>query len=564
VKNPRSNEACLTSHQQDKEFEMKMNVRGLRLFFLVAVTCFALLLTLAGRGEIVFATHAPTTGRDVPAAPVTTITVDSGGDPDTSKSATCETATPCTLRRAIVQARKLGEAERPVLIAFDIPQEASEGYDSALEIWKIQVQSTSDPAVFRTLDGGQITIDGSTQPGGRTDGPKIVIVGPGSGNKDGLIVGTNAAGGHDGNEIRGLGFQNFKNHLIVNSNGNLIEDNWFGLADDGAKPFLRNDDPQDGSGSSGIALSAGGSGNEIRENVFLGFDGVAAALRGDGNSFVNNHVGTAADGAVPGKQTDPSLICTAADWLGGGGVSMEGNDHTVIGNVFAGLRQQISQTSMQPDAIRVTGNGHLIQDNRIGVDDDDEKVGVCGRGVYLSDGPKQVEVSDNTIVNPGLSGISLNGALYDGNTLRANIIEQQTAWVHIEGNPKEEDAIQVGPSLSDAFQAFKPAKVTEISATSVSGVSGDGSACPNCVVEIFLDDVDGIAEALQSLAVVTAAADGSWSAPLPFELSPSQGLRTTSTTAQFNTIPGMSAGTTTGLSASYVSGYEVYLPLVRK
>jgi hypothetical protein len=39
--------------------------------------------------------------------------VDSGGDPDTSKSATCETATPCTLRRAIVQARKLGEAERP-------------------------------------------------------------------------------------------------------------------------------------------------------------------------------------------------------------------------------------------------------------------------------------------------------------------------------------------------------------------------------------------------------------------------------------------------------------------
>jgi len=32
----------------------------------------------------------------------------------------------------------------------------------------------------------------------------------------------------------------------------------------------------------------------------------------------------------------------------------------------------------------------------------------------------------------------------------------------------------------------------------------------------------------------------------------------------FNTIPGMSAGTTTGLSALYVSGYEVYLPLVRK
>ena len=115
--------------------------------------------------------------------------------------------------------------------------------------------------------------------------------------------------------------------------------------------------------------------------------------------------------------------------------------------------------------------------------------------------------------------------------------------------------------MSEAFQAFKPAKVTEIDGVSVSG---DGSACPNCTVEIFLDDVDAIAEALQSLAVVTAAADGSWSATLPFELSPSQGLRTTSTTAQFNTIPGMGAGTTTGLSALYVSGHEVYLPLVQK
>ena len=70
------------------------------------------------------------------------------------------------------------------------------------------------------------------------------------------------------------------------------------------------------------------------------------------------------------------------------------------------------------------------------MDDDDEKVGVCGRGVYLSDGPKQVEVSDNTIVNPGLSGISLNGALYNENTLRANVIEQQAAWVEIPGTPK--------------------------------------------------------------------------------------------------------------------------------
>ncbi len=498
-----------------------------------------------------------------PAVPAdTTITVDSGTDPDNSKSKTCVSDTPCTLRRAIVQARLLSAGERPVLIEFNIPADPAEGYVSSLGIWKIEILTTSDPSVFRYLEGGQVTIDGTLQPGGTTNGPKIFIVGPGTGQKDGLIVGTNAAGGHDGNEIRGLAFQNFKTHLIVNSNDNLIEDSWFGLSDDGTEPFLRNDDAQDGSGSAGVALSAGVTGNTIQNNVFLGFDGVAAAIRGDANTFSTNYVGTASNGTVSGKQTNPSLICTTVDWLGGGGISMEGDDHTIDGNIFAGLRQEIFQISTQPDAIRVTGTGHLIQNNQIGVDSAADTVGVCGRGIFLSNGPKETQVLNNTIVNPSLSSISLNGALYDENTLRTNIIEKDTAWPQIEGNPKGEDAIQVGPSMTDDFEAFRPAKVTEIDGTSVSGTSGDGSACPNCVIEIFLDDTDTITETLQSLAVVTADANGNWTATLTAELTAGQGLRTTSTTAQYNTIPYMNAGTTTALSELYISGYEIYLPLV--
>ena len=523
---------------------------------LIAVAFLLLIVPLSSGSGVVLAKEAV----DFPYA--TTITVNSTDDPDTSKSKTCETDTPCTLRRAIVQARLA--PDRPVLIQFDIP-DSDPGYDSALKIWKIEVQSTSDPSVFRTLEGGQITIDGSTQPGGRAEGPKIIIVGPSTGSKDGLIVGANAAGGHDGNTIRGLGFQNFKNHVIVNSNDNIIEDNWFGLSDDGTEPYLRNDDPQDGSGSSGVALSAGVTGNTIRNNVFLGFDGVAAALRGDANTFADNYVGTAADGTVPNKQTDPSLICTTVDWLGGGGISMEGNDHVITNNVFAGLRQEIFSLSTQPDAIRLIGTGHRIEDNQIGFDGDGNKVGVCGRGIYFSDGPKEVQATDNAIVDSGMSGISLNGALYNENTLRGNTIEKSEAWPHIQGNPKGEDAIQIGPSLPDAFEAFKPAQVTEIDGTAVSGTSGENSACPNCVVEVFLDDTDAITETLQSLAVVTADASGNWSAALPFELSAGQGLRTTSTSAQYNTIPGMKAGTTTGLSVLYTgvgSDYKIYLPLV--
>jgi hypothetical protein len=64
------------------------------------------------------------------------------------------------------------------------------------------------------------------------------------------------------------------------------------------------------------------------------------------------------------------------------------------------------------------------------------------------------------------------------------------------------------------------------------------------------------------LVVVTANASGNWTATLPAALTAGQGLRTTSTSGKHNTITGMSLGTTTGLSALYLPGYQVFLPLV--
>lgn len=503
------------------------------------------------------------------ADPVTVITVTSGTDPDTSKSTTCYSGTaqpPCTLRRAIVEARLLPPEARPVKITFNIPADPSEGYNAALKIWKIHVLATTDPSVFRTLEGGQIQIDGSTQPGGRTNGPSIMIVGPTTGQKDGIIVGVNTTGDHDDNVIRGLGFQNFKTHVIVNSNNNLIEDNWFGLADDGQSPFLRGDNPEDGSGSSGVALSDGVAGSLIQNNVFLGLDGTAATLRGENNTFASNLVGTAADGLVPGKQTAPDLNCTPVDWLGGGGLTIEGPGQIVENNVFAGLRQQIFVMSTQPSAVYLIAGcqNSIIRNNRIGLDIADNPIGVCGRGIYMSDSPQNVQVLNNTIYETGLSAITLNGVFYNANLLRGNTVEKRFQWTQVEGNAKPESAIQLGTSLPDPFEFFKPAKVTSIQGTAVNGTQGEGNPCPNCVIEIFLDDTDVITEALQSLAVVTADANGNWTATLPFELEAGQGLRTTSTTAAYNTIPNIHAGTTSGLSELYIGGYKLHLPLMVK
>lgn len=117
----------------------------------------------------------------------TVITVTSGTDPDDSPSKTCYTdpygppgppTSPFTLRRAIVEASALAESARPIQIRFNIPENVSDGWDNTLGIWKI-VLDTKDTVALGRLKDGQIIIDGSTQPGGRSDGPKIIIVSPG-------------------------------------------------------------------------------------------------------------------------------------------------------------------------------------------------------------------------------------------------------------------------------------------------------------------------------------------------------------------------------------------------
>jgi len=499
----------------------------------------------------------------LPVDPVTVITVDSSTDPDDSDSRTCLTHTPCTLRRAVIQARLLAPALKPVLIQFDIPT-SDPGYNASLQIWKIQFIyfSSSSNAVLRYLNGSTI-IDGSTQLNGRADGPKIILVGPGTGQKDCIKLGETPT--QNSNEIRGLGFQNCTTHIYVNSNSNIIADNWFGLSDDGSEPYLRNDNPEDGSGSTGVALSDGVDNNIIQDNVFLGFDGVAAALRGEDTIFQDNYIGTPGNGIITAKQTDPSLICTPVDWLGGGGISMDGPRHLVQNNIFAGMRQEIFTGSTQPDAItpQSTCDDCVIQDNKIGLDAANHEIGVCGQGIDISNG-EGIIAQDNTLVETYHTAIFLNGALFDANTLRGNIVRRSTPWMFPEGNSKTDGAIVRYSALPNAYEFFNPAKVTSIQGTTVSGTAGDGNPCPNCTIELFLDDDDGIEEALQSLGVVTADASGNWTATIPAPLAPGQGIRTTSTSAQYNTIPLMGAGTTAGLSVLYVGIQKIYLPLVKR
>jgi hypothetical protein len=466
----------------------------------------------------------------------------------------------CTLRRAINQAYGLSSGDRPVYIIFDIP-ETDPGYDDTLGVWEIEV-SGSSAYDFRELNG-QTILDGSTQPGGRSEGPKIIVDGLGNHNR-GLIL------RYNDNVVRGLAMQNFETaHVTLSSDDNTVEDCWFGLSPDGMT--LSSGSDTDPEGGSAIDFAAGSDGNAVQNNVFAGFFGAAVAIRGDNNVFAGNLVGTRADGTVPIPAAFDKHPCLSGAWTGGSGITVSDDNNQIggptvaDGNLFAGLFLDVGPETTQGPAMDVIGTGHLIQNNVIGLDVNDDLVGVCGRGMDFGGGPSGMQVLDNTVVETGLSAVLMNNWQCNGNTLYTNLIYRELPWPKEQGdNNFPEDAIAYGPNVPAELRNFEPARVTEVDGTAVSGTSGEGSSCPLCTIEIFLDDTDDVTETLQSLATVTANASGNWNATLPAPLEAGQGLRTMSTVPDSFTIIGLDAGTTSNLSDLYGAVYRVLLPIVTR
>jgi hypothetical protein len=497
-------------------------------------------------------------GPQAPAAIIITVTSSADDYTDgNSKKCSDVPADECTLRRAINEAYVLAGSQ-PIYIHFNIPT-TDPGYDATLQAWKIQLTgSTAYP--LRELNG-QTILDGSTQTGGRPDGPKIIVDGRNDKNY-GLIT------RQDGNEIRGLALQNFKTaHVSLSSSANMVEDCWFGLSDDGTT--LSSGSDTEPEGGSGVALMGTTSYNTVRNNVFAGFFGVAAAIRGDAAIFAGNRVGTRAGGTVPIPAQFDRHPCLSGAWTGGAGITVEGDDHQIggpaagDGNLFAGLFLDVAEGTTQRPAMDVSGHGHLIQNNVVGLDANDDLVGVCGRGMDFGSEPQDMEVLDNVIVEPALSAILMNGVLLNGNTLQGNLIWRENAWPGEQGfNQFPEDAIAYGRTVPDALKNFAPALVLDVVGVNVSGTSGPGSPCASCTVEVFLDDTDGVTETLQSLALVTADSSGNWAATLPAALEVGQGLRTMSTVPDTFTITGLDAGTTSNLSVLQGAAYQLFLPSV--
>lgn len=459
---------------------------------LATATGLALLLLLAGcngGGEEGTSTPAVPTGTPTATAAVsvdhtsiavngTSIAVDSTADTDTRDGMV-------TLREAIMLAN--GE-----LAAADLnPSEANNvsgepGAESADTI-------VFHPEVFPADAPATISLSGT-----------LPTLATGSDRVDGAEAGVIVDGGNLGfnsfeidsedNAITGLQIQNCRTGIVLKA---AARNNMIGGSAEGERNVISSNDAvgirvdgianviqgnyigTDASGTmsrpnrmEGIWVAPGaednliggsnpGEGNLISGNSLFGVS--ISGLGAKGNMIKGNYIGVDASGRVALKNRYGVVLDNGAQSnIIGGSVSGEAN--VISGNQSAGVLIRGSGT-----------NDNLIIGNLIGTDSSgSERLG-NGNGIWLLEGPQGNTIggtSDgegNVIVNSGIYAILIEDADTTGNTIRGNSI-----YSNSRGSIMSEDGGNMGlaPPIITAADPVQ------------------GTACPNCIVDIYSDSED--------------------------------------------------------------------------
>jgi hypothetical protein len=506
----------------------------------------------------------PASSLAAPVAVTTTtiITVDTSADLDSdSSTTTCNytnavyvAATDgCTLRRAWIEASARPQIDRPITIQFQLPPQPGGTIPQIAGVWILALDRTLPPLSTDDAQNknGQVYIDGSTQPGGRSDGPAIII----DTNDFSLHIES------ENNVIRNLAFRG-GGGIFLKEGGNTLEHIWMGLTDDGQSIALYDPPKRQFIAGGGIYITS--DNNTIQQSVISGaFPRAIRIDDGDNNLVANNYIGTRSNGSVPpvaeAVQCIRSPNYDSENWYGGWGIALSGSNNQIIENRLAGLHVIQSNNDTPPIALEIVGAGHLAQGNVIGIDSGDAKVGVCGQGIKVSG--QDIKILSNMIVR-SRTGLESN----NGEALKAAILASESAHtfgeITVRMNLVEDGPgyiYQFGTGVPQALALFEPARIIHISGMTISGTQEDGSPCPGCLIDLYLDDGDATQEALEHLGSAIADAGGAFSletaAPLPAGAS----VRTSSTTQAADIISGFGPGATTGISRLFtpVSGISI-------
>lgn len=449
----------------------------------------------------------------------------------------------CTLRRALREAAGRPQSDRPITIQFNLPPGDANADLEVAGTWTLPINGAFALPALKTdtiiNKNGQVTIDGSSQPGGRTNGPKIIID---TGDRSLEVEST-------GNVIRNLAFKG-GGVIFLKEDENTVEDIWMGLSDNGQSIVFRTPAQPFRMAGGGIHISS--DSNIVRDNVISGAFAKAVDIDGGSDNLVeNNRIGTRADGSVPtvaaANQCVRSLGLDAGNWYGGWGIALSGSNNRILNNRIAGLHIVMSTNDTPPIAIEIFGTGHEVSGNIIGVDSAGKEVGVCGQGIKVAGNGTQIV--DNDIVrsrqgfeDDGEAAIlsSDSSPTFGSITVQGNIVKDGPGNVYV-----------FGPGIPEVLRLFRPAQITSINGVTVQGTSGENSACAGCRVDLYLDDSDDNAETLAHLGSVIANGSGNFTFTLPQALTAGQGIRTMSTSMANGVMAGYGAGTTTQTSRLY-------------
>ena len=515
--------------------------RWLTLCLAFALT-FPLQMTLSASMPVVAKPLVPT---------ATVIIVDTSSDLDSgSQTKTCTytagvyiAATDgCTVRRAMLEAAARPQADRPIAIHFNLAANDPNKDKVVSGTWTLPIAAALPPLKTDTIlnKNGQVTIDGDTQPGGRTTGPKIII----DTNDNSLQVESTD------NTLRNLAFKG-GGVIFLKEDNNTVERIWMGLSDDGQAIVFRTPANPLRMAGGGIFISS--NHNTVQNNVISGAFARAIDIDGGDNNLVTrNLIGTRADGTVPAVATAAqclrSLSLDPQNWYGGWGIALSGSNNQIMQNRIAGLHIVQSQNDTPPMAIEIFGADHEVRGNVIGVDSAGNRVGVCGQGIKVSG--SGTEILNNVIVGsrtgfdegePTAILASDTSPLFGQITVRGNLVESGPGKIY-----------EFGPGIPAVLRTFNPAKFANMSGTAITGGSGDNSPCPGCLIDFYRDDDDEIAEALDHLGSVVADSSGNFTIALTQTLPSGVGIRTSSTTQAAGIIGNYGAGTTTKLSKLYM------------
>ncbi|MEE9326320.1 MAG: hypothetical protein V3U71_03415 [Cocleimonas sp.] len=460
----------------------------------------------------------------------------------------------CTLRRAILEAGVRPDGDRPITIEFNIPTN-DPNYNAALGIWEVQIDSSFIWEIKRRFisdDGGQVTVDGGTRPGG---GPAIMI---NTNSENSPIFGSSLEVRTANNTFRNLGFHG-GGQIILYEDHNLVESVWMGLTNNGLQMKLASTASSQAMRSmarGGIIMPNSASDNNIiRTNRIIGANerAIRVTSTGSNNLIEDNFIGMNANGDVPITST---INCSRSSdydsslWYGGRGIQVTGSHNIIQNNRIAGLHVTQATNETPPISMEIFGIDNVVTGNTVGIDASNKKVGTCGQGLLLG-GSESIATANHFYFtrngfDPGDIGDELDAVI-----ITQSFLEQGSRWIRvwnniIEGGNNTEanfHAYRFSEGVNEDLRKFIPAKITSIKGTTISGTNGDrllpttvNPFCPNCTVYLYLDDTDDRIESFALLGTALADSNGDWTTTISRPLSAGEGIRTQSMVNDNQTI----------------------------